>query len=458
MMTIAHSLQNPPNPAPAAISPERPRVTEAKRLLEEKREKAWVELALRYGRTFRYQGSYVTCDPQLVEILFTRKVHAERRSRSYKAMARLIPGAPGPLFMDGEEWMQRAKTLLPAFHGSHVQSLPQTIHETALDYASSWRDGERIEDLFTEIMKLGVDVALRAGLGLDPQSRLARQLGEELMRYKSHTMGSISRLDEFGFSLKQFLELPTFITGLVKLKSQMKRIGMLVHSILEERGIVGENGWIWLLQEAGYSEREITNTVNHLYGAYNASDFSVTCALYELSRRPEWAEILRQEFDAALGDKPHPVKEDFPRLVNTTCFMKEVFRKYPVAMAVMRQTGEPIETTGGRVPAGAEVMILLYALHHHPDFWEEPETFDPLRWQSMTTPRVPFSYLPFLTGARQCLGRHLAEMTFVAILHALLRHYEFDVLDRSVRMNRYMIPRFDRHIPCAIRGRATRTQ
>src|SRR5215467_3820926 len=120
MPTIARSLQNQSNSAPAGNDPGRPSVGEAKRLLEEKREKAWVELALRYGRTFRYQGMYVTCDPQLVEILLTRKVHTERRARSYKAMARLTPGEPGPLFMDGEEWLAQAKALMPAFHGSHV--------------------------------------------------------------------------------------------------------------------------------------------------------------------------------------------------------------------------------------------------------------------------------------------------------------------------------------------------
>src|SRR5215831_17217163 len=108
-MTPARRLQKPSGLAPVGANPRGPSVREAKRLLEEKREKAWVELALRHGRTFRYQGMLVTCDPQLVEILLTRKAHTERRARSYKAMARLIPGAPGPLFMDGEEWLAQAK-------------------------------------------------------------------------------------------------------------------------------------------------------------------------------------------------------------------------------------------------------------------------------------------------------------------------------------------------------------
>ena len=452
-MTGARNSQILFNPRPASIGLERPTVGEAKRLIEEKREKAWVEMALRYGRTFRYQGWFVTCDPQLVEILLTRKAHTERRAPAYKALARLIPGAPGPLFMDGAEWLHQTKTLLPAFHTSHVDSLAQMIHGTALNYASRWREGERIDDLFTEITRLGVDVALRAGLGLDPQSLLASRLGKELMSYKSLTMHSTARLDEFGFSIGQLRALPQFVVRLWDLKSHMKRIGALIRSILEERRIEGEKGWIWIMQEAGFSELEITNTVNHLYGAYNASDFSITCALYELSRRPEWAETLRQEFANVLGDRPHPVKEDFHRLVNTTCFMKEVFRRYPAAMGVMRQTGAPIEAGGVRLPAGANVIILLYALHHHPDFWEEPETFNPLRWRSAPAPHAPYSFLPFLTGARQCLGRRLAEMNFVIVLQSFLRRFDIEVLDWSARMNPYLIPRFDRDIPCVIRPR-----
>src|SRR5262245_8349287 len=241
--------------------------------------------------------------------------------------------------------------------------------------------------------------------------------------------------------------------GLVELKSQMKRIGALVHSILDGRRIVDEKGWIWLLQEAGFSELEIINTINHLYGAYNASDFSITCALFELSRVPEWAQRLRQEFGSVLGDRPHPVKEDFPRLVNTTCFMKEVFRKYPVAMGVMRRTGEPIEASGELIPAGAEVNILLYALHHHPDSWEDPETFNPSRWRSSTMPREPYSYIPFLTGPRQCVGRRLAEINCVIILQARLRHLDIEGLRRSGPITPYLIPRFDRDIPCEIRPR-----
>ena len=52
----------------------RPNVTEVKQLLEEKKEHAWLELALRYGKCFWYQGVLVTCDPTLSKLLLNDKI------------------------------------------------------------------------------------------------------------------------------------------------------------------------------------------------------------------------------------------------------------------------------------------------------------------------------------------------------------------------------------------------
>ncbi|NJM27177.1 MAG: cytochrome P450 [Pseudanabaena sp. RU_4_16] len=169
----------------------------------------------------------------------------------------------------------------------------------------------------------------------------------------------------------------------------------------------GHPNWLQGLQSAGLSLDRIANQINHLYGAFNAIDFSITCAFYELSRHPDWVKILRTEFKQVLGDRPYPTRADFPLLAHTMNFMQEVLRMYPVTMAVARRTGAAIEVDGEQIPKGTEVMILLYALHHHPDFWENPETFDPNRWANAIGPCPPYAYIPFLEGPsmyRQALG------------------------------------------------------
>ena len=111
---------------------------------------------------------------------------------------------------------------------------------------------------------------------------------------------------------------------------------------------------------------------------------------------------------------------------------------------------------GVSLPKGTPVVILLQAMHMHPDYWDEPEAFDPGRWiraedtSAMRTASdngTRSAFIPFLVspklfaqrlpslvvgdesgvgvgvqdGQRQCAGRFLAELEFVAVLHALLQ-------------------------------------
>src|SRR5438034_11162704 len=113
-----------------------PGVREAHRLFQTKNEKAWIDLALRYGKSFLYQRMLVTAEPELVETMLMSRVHTERRSVTYKLLSRLFPGSPGVLFMDGEEWQQHVHAVMPIFTRANVDSYSAYIHESALAYAS----------------------------------------------------------------------------------------------------------------------------------------------------------------------------------------------------------------------------------------------------------------------------------------------------------------------------------
>ncbi len=436
-----------------------PTVREAKRLLKTRRQSAWVEMVQQYGKNFWYQGLLISCDPELVKKLLMEKVHTQKRSRLYTFLG-WIPGAKGLIFLEGEQWRQGTQAVMPTFRKTYIDNFPQFIHNTTLAYASRWQDGERLDDLFTSLMELGAAIALHIGCGLQPGDQLTDRLATELMRYKSQTMSPYprDRLDEFGWDVQTLFRLPWILIDLLKLRWRVHRIYKIIRGMLLEQQSAssGHPNWLRGLQSAGLSQAQIANQINHLYGAFNAIDFSITCAFYELSRHPNWVTILRAEFKEVLGDRPYPTRSDFPLLTHTLNFMQEVFRMYPVTMAVARRTGAEIEVDGEQIPKGTEVMILLYALHHHPDFWENPETFNPQRWATSSSPCIPYAYIPFLDGPRQCIGRHWAELEFVVILHALLRHYELELLNHDARLTTFLIPRFAEALPCIVRKRKTR--
>src|SRR5204863_4898800 len=153
-----------------------------------------------------------------------------------------------------------------------------------------------------------------------------------------------------------------------------------------------------------------------LFGAFATTDFFMTCALFEPGRRPDWQERLRAALRAVRKEGACVGPADLAALPDTMGFMKEVLRLYPALMVVARRTGEPLEVRGRVFPAGTEVVLMIRALHTHPDLWEAPLAFDPERWRRAPCPRVEFSYVPFLEGPRQCYGRHLAELYCAGIL------------------------------------------
>jgi cytochrome P450 len=65
-------------------------------------------------------------------------------------------------------------------------------------------------------------------------------------------------------------------------------------------------------------------------------------------------------------------------------------------------------------------MLFPYATHRHPEFWSEPERFDPDRFlPDREERRHPFAFYPFGGGQRICIGNNFA-MLEAHILTALL--------------------------------------
>jgi cytochrome P450 len=77
------------------------------------------------------------------------------------------------------------------------------------------------------------------------------------------------------------------------------------------------------------------------------------------------------------------------------------------------------------IPRGSTVIVFIYGVHHSPQYWDDPGSFDPERFNKANEKlHTPFTHLPFGAGPRGCIGGNYATLQILMILSGLLRKYD----------------------------------
>lgn len=100
----------------------------------------------------------------------------------------------------------------------------------------------------------------------------------------------------------------------------------------------------------------------------------------------------------------------------TSMVLDEILRLYPNEWLLTRRAvKEDRLPSGVRIRAGEEVMISPYVVQRDPQFFSQPDRFEPERFAiAPTWPQM--AYIPFGAGPRACLGEFYARLLITAAL------------------------------------------
>jgi cytochrome P450 len=382
------------------------------------------------GEVFRFRLGNITAtstiDPAHVKRILQDNVeNYGKHTRGYDVL-RLYLGN-GLLTSEGNFWLRQRRIAQPAFHRSRISGFAQTMTDMTLDTMASWegpaRRGEII-DMAEEINRLTLRIAGKTLLDADVDQDAA-QVGESvtlLSQFANKAMTSILPVhDRF--------PTPTHL----RFKVSGAKLDAIVERIISERRRdPGEaKDLLNMLMAArdadtgeGMSDKQLRDEVMTMFLAgHETTANALSWTLYLLSLHPTVERKLRDELERVLAGRP-PTLEDIASLPYTEQVFSEAMRVYPPAWLFSRNAVNDDRLGPYEIKAGQMVFVPIYALHRNPRLWDNPEGFDPDRFSpEAKKERDKLAYIPFLAGARQCIGKSFAMMEGVLLLATILPRF-----------------------------------
>ena len=337
----------------------------------------------------------------------------------------------GVLVRDGDDWLRHRRSIQPAFHRQELANISTLMTDTIAEHLPSWEtyaDTGTSIDIMEEMLDKGLEIILKvmfsSALNHEDKTTLHENFTViiKLLVYRMMT-----------FFLPKRIPRP----GDKRFNTALENMDNVLYRLIEERRN-SQNDYQDLLSmlmnmryddtHEGLTTTELRDEIITLLATgHETTAVALTWVWYLLSQHPEAEAKVQAEIDTVLNGRI-PTMEDIHNLPYSWMVVQEALRLYPPVWPLPRTAVEDDEIDGYHIPAGAHVIVSPYLVHRHPEFWPDPETFDPERFlPERVNERPRFSYIAFGGGPRLCIGYHFAMIEAVFMMGMVVPHYQLRV-------------------------------
>jgi cytochrome P450 len=320
----------------------------------------------------------------------------------------------GIMTSEGDFWHRQRRMIQPAFHRTILSRFLPMVREENVQLRDSWRaiaraGGTINVDEDTSVMTL--DLVLDSIFSEDLERLIARHGSNPFLLVTEESARNL----QFAARFRALGEI--ILDVIERRRREDRRPFDLMSMLMDARDrTTGE----------AMSDRELLDEVMTLIIAgHETTASTLTWTWYLLSQHPDAAARLRQEVAALPEDLPMTV-ENLQQLAYTRQVIEESLRLYPPGWLLTRKAIVPVEMGGYTIEPGAHVFVSPYMVHRNPEFWPDPERFDPDRFApGADEGRHMCAYIPFGAGPRRCIGEQLAILEMQ--IHFFVMAREFDL-------------------------------
>ena len=365
--------------------------------------------------------------PRHVKHILRTNVRNFPKSRMYETLRPILGNG---LFMsDGDFWARQRRFVAPEFRQNAVERFLPVMIESTESMLDAWErsvDGAP-RDITDDMMRLTLWIVggamfqsdfrheaeeIGRALELRLEQSTKQMLSMGLLRPWMPTPGNL-RARRAGLKLDRIVR-DIIVRSRAQHAGKIDVLSRLIGAVDPETGVTMD-------------DQQILDEVKSLILAgHETTSLTLSWTFQQLALHPHVLQKLSEEVSRVLGDRP--VSADMiPELPYTRAVLFETMRLYPPVPSLSRDVIEPDVIDGTRIEPGEMAFVVPYVTHRHPQFWDNPEQYDPERFLGERAERIaPYSYMPFLLGRRACVGEHFAMLEGVVALAMMVRRFRLE--------------------------------
>ena len=386
--------------------------------------------------------SFVCNDPELVSLVL--RARPDDFPKSNRLREGLAPLLGRSVFVtNGEEWRRQRRIIDPAFEGGRLREIFPQIWEASRAAALRLPEGEI--DLEPETSHAAADVIFRTLFSIPIEDQTAAQVFSAFRAHQDAqpivNIGALLPLPGWfpRFHSRRTRETAAHIRGLIAQLVADRAEAIAAGTAPDDLATKIMTTPDPLTGEIFTPPEMVDQVAIFFLAGHETSASSLAWALWLLAANPDWQDRVADEARAEI-DPEHPDFSVVSHLKLSRAVFREALRLYPPVPMMVRESACPEHFRDRDVPKGAQIVISPWHLHRHERLWDDPDSFDPARWETENGKSCARSaYIPFSAGSRVCPGAGFAMVEGPLMLSLILRDHRLEAVAPPVPVARLTV-------------------
>ncbi|XP_063696380.1 cytochrome P450 4d2-like [Culicoides brevitarsis] len=396
----------------------------------------------------------ISRDPKVTEAIVT---NPKFEKSSSKIMLKPWIG-DSLIISEGEKWFKMRKLCTPAFHFQILERFIPIYEEQTkvlIEILKKEMNTMNGVDIFPKLHLLTLDIIAETSMGAKVNAQLDSH--HPFIKANERLIGMFDKRLFNGFLAVEWVFR---MTSLYKIQEEsIKFVNDFVDKVIQERHdkLLKDKSNLVETEESGTKKRpalldillqakidgnplsndDISAEVKtFMFAGHETTANSLSFTLYLLAKNPEVQDKVYHEIKTNIKSD-HLTSRDLNSLSYLDNVCKESLRLFPPAFLIVKQSVEDLRVGDLLIPKNTSIATNIYSGHRMEKYFEDPEVFNPDRFDKEFSNEERNSYIfqPFSAGLRNCIGQRFAMLEMKTILVKLIAEFQCELVDENFEVD-----------------------